>query len=211
MHLLEAALAWFGATLAPSWKALAREIAALALTAFIDPRGGCLREAFATDWRPAPGTEGRIVEPGHQFEWAWLLLRWGRVSGWPEVETAARRLIAIGEDAGSDPRRGVTINALLDDLSIHDAGARLWPQTERIKAGAALATAAGDPAGWEIAAKGAEALLGFLDTPVRGLWRDRMKADGSFVDEPAPASSFYHIVCAVAELDRAVEKASGYC
>jgi mannose/cellobiose epimerase-like protein (N-acyl-D-glucosamine 2-epimerase family) len=39
---------------------------------------------------------------------------------------------------------------------------------------------------------------------VRGLWRDTMKLDGSFVEQPAPASSFYHIVTAVAELERAL-------
>lgn len=208
MHLFEAALAWFEATGADDWKALARELAALALTAFIDPGRGALRETFATDWSPAPGVEGRIVEPGHQFEWAWLLLRWAKISGWPEARAAAERLIAIGEGPGSDHGRGVTVNALLDDLSVHDAAARLWPQTERIKAGAALAMATGDPEGWEIASRGAEALMRFLETPVAGLWRDRMQPDGSFVEEPAPASSFYHIVCAIAELDRAVEQAS---
>jgi len=207
MHLLEAALAWFEASEAPSWKALAREIAALALTAFIDPSRGCLREAFSADWSPAPGTEGRIVEPGHQFEWAWLLLRWGRISGWPDAQAAARRLIEIGESHGSDVERGVTINALLDDFTVHDDGARLWPQTERIKAGAALA-AAGDAEGWEIANRGAAALMRYLDTPVAGLWRDRMLPDGGFSDGPAPASSFYHIVCAIAEFDRAVQQAS---
>lgn len=210
MHLFEAALAWHEAAHAPAWTALARELAALALTAFIDPRSGGLREAFAPDWSPAPGVEGRIVEPGHQFEWAWLLLRWARISGWPEARAAAERLIALGEGPGSDPGRGVTINALLDDLSVHDLDARLWPQTERIKAGATLAAAAGDPAGWEIAVRGAEALTRFLDVPVPGLWRDRMRADGSFVKEAAPASSFYHIVCAIAELDRAVEEASAH-
>ncbi|HEX6866534.1 MAG TPA: AGE family epimerase/isomerase [Caulobacteraceae bacterium] len=43
-----------------------------------------------------------------------------------------------------------------------------------------------------------------METPVPGLWRDRMKADGSFIDEPAPASSFYHIVGAILDLDRAL-------
>ncbi len=34
-----------------------------------------------------------------------------------------------------------------------------------------------------------------------GLWRDKMMADGTFVEEAAPASSFYHIVCAIYELE----------
>jgi mannose-6-phosphate isomerase len=42
----------------------------------------------------------------------------------------------------------------------------------------------------------------YLDTPVPGLWWDRLRPDGGFVDEPAPASSFYHIACAIAELER---------
>ena len=53
-------------------------------------------------------------------------------------------------------------------------------------------------------AAGTDGLFKYFDTPVRGLWRDRLNADGSFVQEPAPASSFYHIVCAILEVDRAV-------
>jgi mannose-6-phosphate isomerase len=41
---------------------------------------------------------------------------------------------------------------------------------------------------------------------VKGLWRDRLNSDGTFVQEPAPASSFYHIVCAILEVDRAVRR-----
>jgi mannose-6-phosphate isomerase len=32
------------------------------------------------------------------------------------------------------------------------------------------------------------------------MWRDRIDAHGKVVDEPAPASSFYHLVAAVAEI-----------
>ena len=40
-----------------------------------------------------------------------------------------------------------------------------------------------------------------------GLWRDRMREDGGFVEEPAPASSLYHIVVAFTELMRVAELA----
>jgi len=33
--------------------------------------------------------------------------------------------------------------------------------------------------------------------PVRGLWRDKLLDDGTWVDEPAPASSFYHVIDAL--------------
>ena len=45
-----------------------------------------------------------------------------------------------------------------------------------------------------------DVLSTYFETPVPGLWRDRRLAEGGFVDEPAPASSFYHIMVAFNEL-----------
>lgn len=208
MHLFEASLAWIEAGGDAQWRAMADEIAELALARFIDPKSGGLREYYDGDWNPAPGVQGRIVEPGHQFEWGWLLLRWGRMAGRDDAVAAALRMIAIGEGPGVDPQRGVAIFALLDDMSVHDGVARLWAQTEQIKAGVLAAQVTGDARWWTTAANGAEALLKYFDTPVKGLWRDKLQADGTFVDEAAPASSFYHIVCAILELDRAVSARS---
>jgi mannose-6-phosphate isomerase len=208
MHLFEASLAWVEAGGDPQWRAMADEIAELALSKFIDPKSGGLREYYDGDWNPAPGVDGRIIEPGHQFEWAWLLLRWGKLAGRDDAIAAALRMIAIGDGPGVDPARGVAIFALLDDMSVHDDIARLWAQTEQIKAGVLAAQVTGDARWWTTAANGAEALTKYFDVPVKGLWRDKLRADGTFVDEAAPASSFYHLVCAILELDRAVKAMS---
>ncbi|WP_297507567.1 AGE family epimerase/isomerase [uncultured Caulobacter sp.] len=208
MHLFEAMLAWGEVDDHPLWRMLADEIAALALSKFIHAGSGQIREFFELDWTPAAGIEGRICEPGHQFEWGWLLLRWGKRVARPDAAAAALRMIDAAETHGVDLSRGVAINALLDDCSTHDAGARLWPQTERIKAAVLAAEATGDPRYWDMAAAAAEGLLAYLRTPVSGLWRDKYQPDETFVDEPAPASSFYHIALAIQELDRAVSAAS---
>ncbi|PVM89158.1 AGE family epimerase/isomerase [Caulobacter endophyticus] len=208
MHMFEASLAWVEAGGDAAWRAMADEIAELALSKFIDPVSGGLREYYDGDWNPAPGVAGRIVEPGHQFEWAWLLLRWSALAGREDAKVAALRMIEIGRGPGVDPARGVAIFALLDDMSVHDDVARLWAQTEWIKAGVLAADVTGEAAYAETAADGAEALLKYFDVAVPGLWRDKLQADGTFVDEPAPASSFYHIVCAILELDRYVTKRS---
>jgi mannose/cellobiose epimerase-like protein (N-acyl-D-glucosamine 2-epimerase family) len=204
MHLLEASLAWRDVSAAPEWQVISDEIAELALSRFIDGTRGIVREYFDTQWNVASGTAGRTLEPGHQYEWAWLLMRWAARSDRPEVISAALRLIETGEAHGVDHERGVAMNAILDDFSLVDASARLWPQTERIKAACLAAVITREARYWTIAVQSGQALLRYLDTPVAGLWRDRMQLDGSFVDEPAPASSFYHIVCAIAELDRAI-------
>ncbi len=197
MHLLEACLAWQEAHGDATWQSMADEIVELALSRFIDPDAGILREHFQSDWTPLPGLQGRIIEPGHHFEWAWLLMRWAGDSH-PEVRPVALRLIEIGERYGV--RDGVALNGLLDDFSVHDAGARLWPQTERLKAAVRAAHVTGEERYWEMAASAAEALLRYLEIKPPGLWYDRLTPDGRFLPEPAPASSFYHLVVAIAEL-----------
>jgi len=198
MHLFEAALAGCEVCSDSSlWKPLSDEIAELAIAKFVDSGTGALREFFDESWNPASGIPGRIVEPGHQFEWAWLLLRWGGAKH-PRARAAALKLIEIGETHGV--RNGLATNSLLDDFSAHDAGARLWPQTERLKAAALAARCTGDARYISMAVAAADGLLRYLDCPTPGLWYDRIDAQGNLVDEPAPASSFYHLVAAIAEI-----------
>jgi len=202
MHLFEAALAGCEVCSENSlWKPVADDIAELAMAKFIDPASGALREFFDAEWNPAAGIEGRIVEPGHQFEWAWLLMRWGGERTGPgptRARAVALKLIEIGERHGV--RNGLAINSLLDDFVPHDAGARLWPQTERLKAAALAARLTGEARYFTMAAAAADGLMRYLDCPIPGLWRDRIDTQGAVVDEPAPASSFYHLVAAIAEI-----------
>ena len=193
MHLFEAALAWEQAGGDAGWAGMADEIAELALSRFIDPASGALREFFEADWSPRAG-EPPLIEPGHQFEWAWLLAQWGGARGDTQAQAAARRLFEVGR-RGFDPARDVVANALWPDLSVRDAGARLWPQTEHLKAALAL----GDDVE---ALQAANGLMAYLDTPVQGVWRERMRPDGGFVEEPSPATSFYHLFLAIRELAR---------
>lgn len=203
MHMLEAALAWMEAGGGPAWEAFAREIVDLALSRFVDAERGYVREFFDPQWRPAVGESGRLVEPGHQFEWAWLLGRWSKLAGDPAAVEAAIALFQNGV-SGVDPHRGVAVDALNDDLQVRSSRARLWPQTERLKA--ALLLAELDPVRGHIyeahAVAAARSLLLYLGAPAPGVWRDKLFADGSWKEEPAPASSLYHIAGAVWELRR---------
>jgi mannose/cellobiose epimerase-like protein (N-acyl-D-glucosamine 2-epimerase family) len=193
MHLLEAALAWLAIDADPAWGRMADAVAQLCLTKFVDPESGALREFFAADWAPAAGLEGRLCEPGHHYEWAFLLDRWAKLTGRAKPAEVSR-LIAFADAHGLDPQRGVVINAVLTDGSLHDPVARLWGQSERARAYAVDGRPAGDIAA---AIRG---LQRFLATPTPGLWFDQLTADDRFVMEPARATSLYHIVGAVAEL-----------
>jgi mannose-6-phosphate isomerase len=206
MHLLEASLAWRDISGAPVWSELADEIGELALKRFIDPATGFLRETFEPTWAPAAGIAGRIVEPGHQFEWAHLLLRWAGPDR-ADVVHAAQRLIEIGERHGV--RDGIAFNSILDDFSVRDAEARLWPQTERLKAAAVAARLFGDEYYWEMTVAAARGLLRYFPTPVRGVWYDRISPTGQLIEGPAPAGNLYHIVGGILDLQVLLEGAAG--
>jgi mannose-6-phosphate isomerase len=188
MHLFEAMLAWSREGTRPVWAAAADEIANLALTRFIDQKTGVLREFFDADWRPASGDAGRMIEPGHQFEWAGLLNHWAVRNGREDVKAAARKLYEAGL-TGVCRKRGVALNGLWDDGSVRNGAARLWVQAEYLKA----ALIFGDE-GEALTAAKATAL--YLNQPVPGAWRDLMDEGGALVDEPSPASTLYHLVSA---------------
>jgi len=206
MHLLEAFLAW--AELVGDddlkWQALADEMVELARTRLIDPETGALTEVFTMDWQPAPDGKGLVVEPGHQLEWAWLLMRWADIKGDRAAFDLAWRLVEIAETHGINAHK-VAFNALDEHFSVRDAEAKLWPQTERLKA---LHTLTFHPmASAEQRAfaqdRMPEAIAGlqtyFLKDP-KGLWHEVMRADGTLDDQPTRASSLYHITCAIATL-----------
>ncbi|KQO83702.1 mannose-6-phosphate isomerase [Rhizobium sp. Leaf262] len=209
MHFFEAMLAWEVVDPDGPWRELADEVASLAMEKFIDPQSGGLREFFDHNWAPMPGDKGRIMEPGHQFEWAWLLTRWGKLRKDNDAISKAKRLFEIGEKYGICARRKVAVMSLHDDFSVHDPLARLWPQTEWLKAAVRLACVAHGEERYRYlssAVRAIGALQPFLDTPISGLWFDRWPHDAPMIDEPAPASTFYHIVCAIYELEDALKE-----
>jgi mannose/cellobiose epimerase-like protein (N-acyl-D-glucosamine 2-epimerase family) len=198
MHLLEAFIALEAATGQTRWRARAKAIADLCRRHFIDPASGALLEYFDDDLRPAAGPAGRTVEPGHCFEWAWLFeILAARGLAGADISDG---LVAFARTWGIDRARGVAVGEVTSDGARITPTARLWPQTERLKAALAHLRRTGEAAEAEEAAAAYAGLFQYLDVETRGVWRDKLKADGTFVEEPAPGSSLYHITCALAEL-----------
>jgi mannose/cellobiose epimerase-like protein (N-acyl-D-glucosamine 2-epimerase family) len=195
MHLLEAALAWLRIDPQPVWRRSADAIVALCLNRLMDRETGALRERFGIGWAPLSGPEGEIVEPGHHYEWAFLLNRWARLTG-RERPAAVAKLIAFADRYGIDRGRSVAVNAITSDGRIHDPVARLWPQTERLRAYIIDDQGDSDPRLQQAIAT----LWRYLDAPLPGVWYENQAANGQFVIEAAPATSLYHIVGAVTEL-----------
>jgi mannose-6-phosphate isomerase len=197
MHLFEAMIAAFDATHDLSFQNRAGEFFSLFLANLYDKQKRVLGEYFEEDWSKI---EPVIVEPGHQAEWAWLLRGFERITGCP---TGRYR----GELLASALRyRDATTGCLVDEGdsagNIRRDSRRLWPQTEIAKA-----WIAGAEAGEAGAAEEARAALVRLERhhlghPVRGGWYDQLDRDGKPLVETIPASSLYHVLCAVSEAEQ---------
>ena len=197
MHLFEAMIATFDATSDPVFQNSAGELYSLFVANLYDPRRQVLGEYFEEDWSRI---EPVSVEPGHQAEWVWLLKGFERITGCPTARHRSQLLAS-----GLRYRDDVT-GCLFDegdaDGNIRKFTRRCWPQTEIAKAWIAQAEA-GEP---DAADQAREALARlyrhYLRHPVVGGWYDQFDRDGRSLVDSIPASSFYHILCAIAEADR---------
>lgn len=202
MHLLEALLAADEAFGDAGFAEAAEEVLALFLGRLLDPATGALPEYF--DDVLAPHREGGrfVVEPGHHCEWVWLLRRHrdaaaraGRPAGPQDLaalDAAEAGLLRFVDRHGADPATNALRDELWSDGAVRSAGARLWPQTERLKAEILRPDAT--PAR---IAGALSALDAYLRCGTAGLWHERRGADGRLALEAAPASSLYHLTGAI--------------
>lgn len=200
MHWFEAMLALHEASGEHAHLDRATAMARLFERKFFDERFGALPEYFDEAWRPQADESGRIVEPGHEFEWSWLLHRWKALSG-GDLREVAERLRVNGELYGINPRGDVH-----DDIHIDGRArtftTRLWPHTERVKANIVRFERTRDPNAAASAIEAFDRMMSHCDGALPGLWRDHRTENGALIDQPVLASSFYHLMMAMFELTR---------
>ncbi|MEP9387740.1 AGE family epimerase/isomerase [Mesorhizobium sp. KR9-304] len=199
MHMFEAALAWFEVTGNDQYLARATEIFRLFTTRFFQPHTAILVEHFDEDWRPAPDHRGHLFEPGHHFEWVWLLRRYGHHTG-HGVDKYADALLGTALAMGFAD--GLIAAEVQDDATIFNREHRVWPHAEGIKA-AAAEHEAGRGSMRELVDRLVLVLESrFLGKPFAAGWLDHFSPDGSLKIDFVPASTLYHLVLGIAEADR---------
>lgn len=200
MHMFESALAWMEIDPAPEWKQLADDLLDLALTKFIDSKTGALAEHFHADWTPKLEDSGFIFEPGHHYEWAWLMGLYQKYTG-RDLTPVRLKLIELAETYGIHNERNAVVDEVFSNGQIKLISSRFWPQCERIKA--LLQIAHEIPAQKDYyfnkADEAVRALFKFFETPTPGLWFDIWLESGEFKIQPAKASSLYHITGALTD------------
>ena len=201
MHLLEASLAAVDATGEGRFKELAGDLALLFRDRLFQREDGVLPEFYDDNWTPADDVSASFAEPGHHFEWAWILVNVKRLIG-VDMDDEAQALVAFAERFGVDPQTHATYNRIALNGAPVDRGSRSWPNTERIKAAVAMHAIDGKDPG-DVFEQSAGLLLDrYLATETPGAWADAFDAAGAPLTEVVPASTFYHIFLAFTEMLR---------
>lgn len=210
MHLLEAFHALAEATGNQRWLDAADRIVRLAAERFIDAKG-TLGEFFSPDWLPVAGDAGRLREPGHQFEWVWLLHHHHRLSGWEKARELADGLYRFGLTHGLDTDAGhpaLVLDGIDPEGSVVASTKLLWPQTEFIKAlGARLEFADDVDARMRLPRHVELMFRHFIDVRT-GLWHNQLDRAGQPLPVSLPSRVLYHLFLCLAETLRIMPPAA---
>ena len=184
MHFYEALLQAYEMTGKAEWLTRAITLRQKALAIFFDPISGSLAEF--------EGQERR--EFGHQYEWAWLLLREAEFAPDPDLNLTAKRLGQFAQRFGHAPS-GAVYDAARPSGEVSEASCLLWPQTEAVKY-------------FAITGRKEEALAlmslifkqWFKGAP---LWVNQIDPEGKVLQPQSFTRLFYHLVLAITEGMRA--------
>jgi len=132
LHILEALLALNDATGANRYWPQVRAIADLIVSKMVEPRHRCALEKFHPDWTPNAELSRGLIDYGHNFEAAWLLLRVDRLDATPAYRETARGFLDYAIRFGLDTTYGGVFShgPLAESATIRTKV--WWVQTEAV-------------------------------------------------------------------------------
>jgi mannose/cellobiose epimerase-like protein (N-acyl-D-glucosamine 2-epimerase family) len=208
MHLLEACLfaeeTWPGEENAASYARMSDELVTLFYQNFFVPEKNMLCEFFTEDLRPDPGN-GHRVEPGHYFEWVWLLKKNAGLRGdKTRHDDACLRLLHWANKHGWDRVYGGIFDVLTPEGVVLTDTKRIWPFAEALKANALMIDTVDDREA--IKARMNEMLQVFRESYMRerGFWVEWLNRDLSPATDYMPGTTPYHVYFGIMETRAAI-------
>ncbi len=201
MHMFEAFLSLYEATGQARFLARAGEIYGLFTARFFNHEQRILPEYFDSSWSPLVGDTGQIFEPGHHFEWAWLMRKFQDLSG-RDVSPYATALVHTANKYGFDESTGLIYDEVLANGRVYTPSHRSWPHTEAIKANAAEHEYGAQGCLARVEAIFETLFTHFIGKPIAAGWVDHIEPTSKAKTDVIPASTLYHVFLCIAEADR---------
>lgn len=196
MHLLEGFVAAFETTQNTKYLDRIHEICDLAEAKFVDKGTHTLREFFQSDWCLDTNT-GHLVEPGHHFEWVWLLHKTAHLTGRTQNLTLAKSLWQTGIEHGLAGNGSIVNSIDGNTYAVVDGDKRIWPITEFLKACCVEALSENERH------ERLNQALDFIENHYfidGGRWIEYLDADNQSKGFPLPGTTGYHIFLGLAEV-----------
>ncbi|MBO6796547.1 AGE family epimerase/isomerase [Maricaulis sp.] len=203
MHLFEA-LMIFRQAGGKGGLARATEIHALFHQRFYSKDHGVLFEFFESDLKRLSAETGPVAEPGHMFEWVWLLNKYALLSG-EDISPAAEHLFRNAMRMGINPSSGLLISSMDETGVVSEHGTRTWMQNEWFRAACVAKTRGFEGADVALEMAGRAMLDKHFAVSLPGGWIEHFDGAGNPVGDDMPASTPYHIIGALIEADKLLD------
>ena len=203
MHLFEA-LMIFRQAGGKGGLARATEIHALFHERFYSEDFGVLYEFFEDDLKRLSNETGPVVEPGHMFEWVWLLDKYARLAG-SDISPAAERLFRNGMTMGINPASKLLVSSMSERGEVKQFATRTWMQNEWFRAACVAKTQGFEGADEALELAGTAMLDQHFTVPLPGGWIEHFDGAGNPIGDDMPASTPYHIIGALIEADKLLD------
>ncbi|GAB2874436.1 AGE family epimerase/isomerase [Paraburkholderia jirisanensis] len=193
MHLTEAWLAARNATHDAAFDTALERLGNAIARVFVHQPTGCVAELPLLPQLQRNGDDNRL-EPGHQFEWFWLVQQAGALFDATGLREALARAFLFAQEQGVDPLTGGVAAALDMNGSLQDATQRIWAQSEYLRALAVHGDA-------QVRALLPQQIARFSERFLRPQgWFECKTPSGEVARDDMPSTTPYHLATAYAAL-----------
>ena len=200
MHLLEAYLSSYNATQDDSFLKCSTQMMSIYTELLRTSDGSKVLEHLDENGRPS-GEKGNLIEPGHLYEWYWLVNEYADIAGLPAYRATCPPIMAWADRWGVDPGAGGVYDMVDAGGNVVSNRKRIWPVTECIKALATLARASGGEQSYEALAQWIT-FIGEKYCTVDGTWHEYLNQNLEPDCDYMPMSTPYHVGMAALEVER---------
>ena len=197
MHLLEAALYLLENDKQNSrYLTLVNRLLNLFESKILDSENKLIREYLDQSFKPKL-VNSFIIEPGHHYEWAWLLNWSDKIHKSKKYDTLTKTLFDTGWRLGWDFNNGGVFDEFdCENKQVFLSTKRLWPLLELIKV---LSVLPNNSYGDDLTS----ALTIVLERYIQpnGTWVERFDQNWCAVDTTMPTSSIYHMAMTISVLE----------
>ena len=197
MHLLEAMLYLLeNDKQNPRYLTLVNRLLNLFENKILDNENKLIREYLDQNFEPRL-VNSFIVEPGHHYEWAWLLNWSDKIYKSKKYGDLTKKLFNKGWRIGWDSKNGGVFDEFdCENNQVFLSTKRLWPLLELIKVISVISSNFhGDNLSLAL-----EIILERYIKP-DGTWIERFDQNWAVIDKTMPTSSIYHMAMTILELE----------